>query len=73
MVTMLAFWCGVRVTYVTVILKMIPEFQMISWAYPLTWGISSVIYFFYYFCSDWIHGFERQKEKRAAKALKSSS
>ena len=43
MVTMLAFWCGIRVLYVTVILKIIPEFQMISWAYPLTWTLSSIV------------------------------
>ena len=44
MATMLAFWCGVRVVYVTSILKFIPQFQMISWAYPLTWSLSSIVF-----------------------------
>ncbi len=43
MITMLAFWCGVRVVYVTGILKLIPKFRMIGWAYPLTWCLSSVV------------------------------
>ena len=70
---MLSVWCILRISYITLVMHFVHEIGMIYWAYPLTWGISSVIYFFYYFCSDWIHGFERQKEKRAAKALKSSS
>ena len=53
MVTMLAFWCGVRVAYVTAILKIIPEFQMISWAYPLTWTLSSVVLLIILLRLDW--------------------
>ena len=53
MATMLAFWCGVRVTYVTSILKIIPEFKMISWAYPLTWSLSSLVFLIILFRMDW--------------------
>ncbi len=53
MITMLAFWCGVRVIYVTSILKFIPEFQMISWAYPLTWSLSSILFLIILFKMDW--------------------
>ena len=53
MATMLAFWCGVRVTYVTSILKIIPEFKMISWAYPLTWSLSSLVFLIILFKMDW--------------------
>lgn len=53
MITMLAFWCGVRVTYVTLILKVIPEFQMISWAYPLTWSLSSLLFLIILIKMDW--------------------
>ena len=35
------------------------EIQYIYWAYPITWGISSIIYLFYYLFADWIHGFDR--------------
>ena len=43
MVTMLAFWCGARIVYVTAALKVWPVFQTISWAYPLTWFLSSAV------------------------------
>ena len=57
MVTMLAFWCGVRVVYVTSILKIIPKFQMISWAYPLTWSLSTVVFAVVLLRYDWKKGF----------------
>lgn len=53
MAAMLAFWCGVRVVYVTSILKIIPEFQMISWAYPLTWTLSSIVFVAILLRMDW--------------------
>ncbi|MBQ7344847.1 MAG: MATE family efflux transporter [Oscillospiraceae bacterium] len=61
MVTMLSFWCGVRVVYVTSILKVIPEFRMISWAYPLTWALSSVVLVAVLLCSDWTKSFEKKR------------
>lgn len=57
MATMLAFWCGIRVIYVTSILKFISEFQMISWAYPLTWSLSSVVFFVVLIKMDWTRAF----------------
>ena len=53
MATMLAFWCGVRVVYVTSILKFIPQFQMISWAYPLTWSLSSLVFLIVLLRMNW--------------------
>lgn len=61
MVTMLAFWCGVRVTYVTSILKIIPKFQMISWAYPLTWSLSTVLLLVILLRLDWEKSFTKKK------------
>lgn len=57
MAIMLAFWCGVRVVYVTSILKVIPQFQMISWAYPLTWSLSSVVFLIILVKMDWTKAF----------------
>lgn len=45
MVTMLTFWCGVRIVYVTFAVKAFPVFQTISWAYPLTWALSALVLF----------------------------
>ena len=33
--------------------------NLLFWAYPITWLISSFIYLVYYYKSDWIHGFEK--------------
>ena len=60
MITMLSFWCGVRVVYVTLILKVIPEFRMISWAYPLTWTLSSVVLLTILLRMDWTKAFQKK-------------
>ncbi len=61
MVVMMVCWCIIRVTYITVILHFFPVIKAIFWAYPLTWSLSTIIFTLYYFRSDWIHTFERQK------------
>lgn len=61
MVTMLLFWCGVRVTYVTQAVKLIPEFRTISCAYPLTWSLSSIVFLVFLLRSDWTHYFEKHQ------------
>ena len=61
MVTMLAFWCGIRITYVTATLHFIPDFSVISWAYPLTWSLSSIVFLLFLLKSDWVHAFEKKR------------
>ena len=53
MVVMLGCWCVLRSIYVTVILQFIHEFRMISWAYPLTWTVSCILFVFYLFRLNW--------------------
>ncbi|MDE7326126.1 MAG: MATE family efflux transporter [Lachnospiraceae bacterium] len=60
MVIMLSVWCVFRIAYITVMMRYIHDIGLIYWAYPLTWGISSVIYLFYYLKSDWVHGYGRR-------------
>lgn len=43
MITMLLFWCVVRIIYVSLAVKQFPVFKTISWAYPLTWTLSSAL------------------------------
>ena len=62
MITMLAFWCGVRIIYVTTALHFIPNFSVISWAYPLTWTLSSIVFLTFLLKSDWVHSFEKKKQ-----------
>jgi len=59
MVVMLGCWCVLRSIYVTVILQFIHEFRMISWAYPLTWTVSCILFVFYLFRLNWNKAAER--------------
>lgn len=62
MFVMLASWCIIRITYITVTVHFIPKIQVIFWAYPLTWSISSVIFLIYFLKADWLHTFEWQRK-----------
>ena len=57
MFVMLSCWCIIRVTYITLILKVIPDIGMIYWAYPITWSLSSMVFLFFYLKTDWVHKF----------------
>ncbi len=60
MLVMLIVWCGIRIVYIIVVMRLFQEIRYVFWAYPLTWSISSVIYLAYYLFSDWVHGFEKK-------------
>ena len=47
MAIMLAVWCALRITYITITLRFIPQIGVIFWAYPITWAISSVLFAWY--------------------------
>ena len=61
MLVMLLCWCIIRVTYVTFAVKFFPVLQTVSWAYPITWGLSTLVFTLYYFKSDWMHAFEKRE------------
>ena len=63
MFTMLACWCVIRVSYITVAVRFVNELTTVSWAYPLTWTLSSIIFLIYFLKADWIHNFDRQLKK----------
>lgn len=62
MFTMLACWCIIRVSYITVAVKIVNELTTVSWAYPITWTLSSIIFLIYFLKADWIHNFDRMKK-----------
>ena len=63
MLVMLICWCIIRVTYITITTRFIPDISVIFWAYPLTWSLSSIAFAVYFFKADWMHNFERQEQK----------
>lgn len=54
MYVMLISWCVIRISYITIMVKIIPDIRVVYWAYPLTWSISSIIFLMYYKKTDWL-------------------
>ena len=65
MYTMLLCWCVIRVSYITIAVRYVNELTTVSWAYPITWSLSSVVFLIYFFTADWIHNFDRIERKTA--------
>lgn len=59
MVVMLMCWCVIRVIYITVMIRIIPDIRVIFWAYPITWTLSTIVFITYYFKGGWLHNFDR--------------
>jgi len=47
MLVMLGVWCVIRIIYITVAMSICHDIRLLFVAYPLTWFISSIIFFFY--------------------------
>ena len=66
MFTMLACWCVIRVSYITIAVRFVPELTTVSWAYPISWSLSSIVFLTYFLKADWIHNFDRLETKKNA-------
>ncbi|HIS57488.1 MAG: MATE family efflux transporter [Lachnospiraceae bacterium] len=60
MFVMMICWCVIRVTYITIMVRVIPDISVIFWAYPLTWALSSIIFLIYFLKGNWMYGFEKK-------------
>ena len=50
MIILLTCWCLLRITYITLMVRLIPDITVVFTAYPLTWGLSCL-------CFGWcLHG-----------------
>ncbi len=54
MFIMMAFWCAVRVTFLTIMIPITHSIQTVYWVYPMTWALSSIAFFFYYKKANWM-------------------
>ena len=61
MTVMLAVWCVFRIAYITAAMRLVHEIQYLFWAYPITWGISSLIFCIYFYRSNWLHGLDKME------------
>ena len=65
MFTMLICWCLIRVSYITVAVKFVNELTTVSWAYPITWTCSTIVFGIYFLKADWMHAFDKMDAKQA--------
>jgi putative MATE family efflux protein len=61
MFTMLGCWCIFRVTYISVAIQYVNQLTTVSWAYPITWTLSSIVFLIYFLKGNWIHNFDRER------------
>ena len=61
MVSMLAFWCVVRVAILHFAVPVYQSIAVVNWVYPITWALSTVFLCVYYIKADWLHTFERER------------
>ena len=64
MFVMLGTWCAVRVAYISIFVPIVQKSWVIFSAYPLTWTLSSIIFLVFYFCTDWLHAFEKKEHSQ---------
>ena len=57
MLVMLVCWCLIRVSFLEIVGAFYPHIDIVYWVYPLTWTLSSIVFFIYYQKADWLHGF----------------
>ena len=47
----------------SVAVKYVNKLSTVSWAYPITWTLSSMIFLVYFLKADWIHNFDKHPQK----------
>ncbi len=60
MISMLSFWCVIRVSFLHLMVPLYHSIDTVNWVYPLTWALSTVFLGLYYWRADWTHSFEKQ-------------
>ena len=63
MITMLSFWCVVRVGFLWIMVPLTENIAVVNWVYPLTWSLSTIALFIYYFNANWL-GIKKQKRNK---------
>lgn len=54
MLIMMSCWCVIRVTFLSISIPLTHSIQMVYVVYPLTWALSSIVFFFYYKRASWM-------------------
>ena len=62
MISMLLFWCVVRVIIIGVAMPVYHSIAVVNWVYPITWCMCTAFLLIYYLRADWVHSFEKQEK-----------
>ena len=60
MISMLSFWCVVRVLFLKIMVPIYQTIAVVNWVYPLTWMLSTIFLTVYFLKADWLHAFENR-------------
>lgn len=61
MYVMLISWCVIRITYIIIMVRYIPDIRVVYWAYPITWLISTAAFILYYFKTGGLNNLDKIK------------
>jgi len=54
MVVLMACWCLLRIVYITLMVRLIPNITVVFTAYPITWGASCLFFAWFLFRGSWL-------------------
>ena len=57
-------WGSIQFPFITFVQRQVASLTIVSWAYPITWTLSSAFFLIYFLKADWIHNFDRMEAKR---------
>jgi putative MATE family efflux protein len=46
--------CGFRILWLLVVMPRFPNYEALSWSYPVSWAVTALIYSVYYFRKNWL-------------------
>ena len=55
MIVFISFWCALRVLWITVAIRFLPDIRVVFFAYPITWSASAIALMIYQKKRDWVH------------------
>jgi len=47
---------------IPITVQFIPQIEVVYWAYPFTWTLSSLCFVIYLWKADWLHAYDRIEE-----------
>lgn len=54
MAVMLIDWCFIRIAFITIVVRYIPNIKVVFVAYPITWTISTILFILFLWKGNWL-------------------